>query len=357
MKTNLKVLLITIVICILVVETLGSLFFIKKKTESYFYNSRFMLFDEGNVFLNIGDIFKYHPNKNIKSEVYYHMNSSFVKEYSYNLKTNNFGLVQNNNLIKPKKSILFLGASFAEGQGADAWVNYFGGNYNNYQIINGGILGTGPEQAYLLEKHISENFDIHKVVYLYVPQEFGREVWNFKNEVIRCLYDSKNCKGNELFFGFNYNGKEKVKDFLKRLQIKKKHKQNNLLEKISISINSSLKQSFIINSLTEVRYNFFHPDKKKIKNNLKFMNKLIDKYDDDLIIIKMSSKNEIIAGSNLMDKLIKKELVNINYKNEIYECEFNNDINLFYQFDGHPNEIGYKYLYNCVNEILNNLKL
>ena len=65
------------------------------------------LFDEGNVFLNIGDIFKYHPNKNIKSEVYYHMNSSFVKEYSYNLKTNNFGLVQNNNLITPF-AILFL---------------------------------------------------------------------------------------------------------------------------------------------------------------------------------------------------------------------------------------------------------
>ena len=71
----------------------------------------------------------------------------------------------------------------------------------------------------------------------------------------------------------------------------------------------------------------------------------------------MSSKNEIIAGSNLMDKLVKKELANINYKNKIFECKFNNDINLFYQFDGHPNEIGYKYLYNCVSGILNNLKL
>jgi len=356
MRTNLKVFLITICICTFIVETLGKNFFYKKKTDSYFYQSRFLLFDEGNVFFNIDDIFKYYPNLNIKSEAYYYINNSFVKEYSYNLKTNNFGLAQNNDLIGQKKSILFLGASFAEGQGSNSWVNYFGGEYNNYQIINGGILGTGPEQSYLLEKHISEKFDVHKVIYLYVPQEFGREVWNFKDEIIQCLYESIKCKGNELFYGFNYSGKKEVEDFLKKLQIKKNHKQNSFLFKVNQLIKSWLSRSFIINSITEFRYSFFHPDKKKIKKNLNFMRKLIDKYNENLIIIKMSSKNEIIAGSNLMDKLVKKQLITTNYKNKIYECDFNNDVNLFYEFDGHPNNDGYKNLYNCVNNILNDIK-
>ena len=53
-----------------------------------------MLFEEGEVFQNIEKIGKYYPNKRILSETYYKVDGEFLKEYSYEITTNNFGLVR-----------------------------------------------------------------------------------------------------------------------------------------------------------------------------------------------------------------------------------------------------------------------
>ena len=89
--------------------------------------------------------------------------------YKYDININNLGLVQDQDLQKDIPSILFLGDSFTEGQGGDgSWINFFGGNYNNYQIINGGLLGTGFQQFELLNSYLS-NHNIKKVFVLLVP--------------------------------------------------------------------------------------------------------------------------------------------------------------------------------------------
>ena len=124
-----------------------------------------MLFEEGLVFKNHEKIFKYHPKKRILSQTFYNVNNKWHKEYDYEIITNNFGLVQKNDIIKNTPSILFLGDSFVEGQGSDAWINKFNGFYKNYQVINGGIMGTGPQQFELLEDHISKNFKIEKLFF------------------------------------------------------------------------------------------------------------------------------------------------------------------------------------------------
>ena len=57
------------------------------------------------MYSTLQNFFKYHSNKNtFKFFIKY---DDFVKEYSYEIITNNFGLVQNNNISK-KNSILFL---------------------------------------------------------------------------------------------------------------------------------------------------------------------------------------------------------------------------------------------------------
>ena len=112
-----------------------------------------MLFEENKIFKNLDNFFLYYPNKKILSEGYYNINKKFLKEYSFTITTNNFGLVQDNNLNQTKESVLFLGDSFTEGHGSYAWVNKFKGSYKNFQIINGGILGTGPAQFYNLENY------------------------------------------------------------------------------------------------------------------------------------------------------------------------------------------------------------
>jgi hypothetical protein len=56
-----------------------------------------------------------------------------------------FGLVQDKDLVRGVKSILLLGDSFTEGQGAEPWFRQIAPQIEklNYQPINGGLFGTG----------------------------------------------------------------------------------------------------------------------------------------------------------------------------------------------------------------------
>ena len=144
--------------------------------------ARYMIFEEGNVFKPYNNFFKYHSNKQILSEVFYKVDDEFIKEYSYEIVTNNFGLVQSNNINKNQASILFLGDSFIEGQGEYAWINHFEGKFKNFQLINGGILGTGPKQFLNLEKHISKEYLISKVLFFYLGDDLKRAPFNISKK-------------------------------------------------------------------------------------------------------------------------------------------------------------------------------
>ena len=87
------------------------------------------------------------------------------------IKTNNLGLVQDNHINFENESVLFLGDSFTEGQGSEAWINKFNGKFNAYQVVNGGILGTGPEHFYNLENYLSNS----KIRELY-SMEYNRKL-------------------------------------------------------------------------------------------------------------------------------------------------------------------------------------
>ena len=104
MKKNVFLSFISIVLTLFLIEIVLS-FFIKNQDINF---QRYLLYDEGKVFKNINDkIFKFHPNKEILTENFYRINDIFFKESSYILKTNNFGLVQSNNIDKEIPSILF----------------------------------------------------------------------------------------------------------------------------------------------------------------------------------------------------------------------------------------------------------
>ena len=207
LKSNLGLTCTSILIALLFIEVTYSLVF-KKTVDHYrLAQQRYMLFEQGDVFNNVDNFFKYYPNKKILSKTFYKLENEFVEEYSYEITTNNFGLVQDNNILKNKISILFLGDSFIEGQGATPWVNNFNGNFNHYQIINGGIIGTGPQQFELMEKHISEFFSIDKVFLFYIGGDFRRDIYQMPNNTINCLKNSNNCAGDENFYGFSIRNK------------------------------------------------------------------------------------------------------------------------------------------------------
>jgi len=355
-KSNLIILIITTIISLAIIE----FFFIfknknlHKNTKKFDPYSRFMLFEEGDVFKNVESFFKYHSNKDILSKTFYKDADKWVEEYSYEISTNNFGLVQKNNLIKNKKSILFLGDSFVEGQGASSWVNNFDGLYKNYQIINGGIIGTGPQQFELIENHIANKFIIEKVVFFYIGDDIRRNVFNISNKTLLCLNDYKKCVGNENFYGFPLRKKDPIK-FLNFLN-KFRDSQKNALpffDKVKIALKKKVNNLYIIKIPVNVlRQRFYKSDNEYIKRNFNSINNLFLKYGNDIVFVQLKSKNEVLYGkeynSFYTENFIKKITKNH------FSCNFNNNINYFYKIDMHPNKDGYNNLYQCVVRILNN---
>ena len=105
-KANYLLVLASFLLALIVTELLLKNYY--KKYSDKYWTQRYNVFQEGKVFQNIQNFFKYFPNKSILLETYYHVDDIFVKEYSHTIKTNNFGLVQENDIQKNKASILHL---------------------------------------------------------------------------------------------------------------------------------------------------------------------------------------------------------------------------------------------------------
>ena len=114
-KENLILIFSSTFIILFFIEVAFQFLIYKDVENKNFWHERYMLFEEGDVFQNVGNFFKYYPNKKILSETFYRTDGKFIKEYSYDIITNNFGLVQNTDIKKGIDSILFLGDSITAG--------------------------------------------------------------------------------------------------------------------------------------------------------------------------------------------------------------------------------------------------
>ena len=328
--------------------------FILPKPYIYKYHSvQYRLWEQGQIFENINNFFKYKPNLSIRHEIFFDIKDEFFKEYSYEIKTNNFGLIQDTDIFPDTPSVLLLGDSFTEGMGARAWVNFFGGKINKYQLINGGIFGTGPQQFELLENHIDKIYDINKVIILYIGSDIIRDPFNFSKQNLKCFENYNFCKGSENFYGFPIM-QEDPKPFLKKIKKYRAAKKNEFSwKKFRRKIKSSITNLNIVRIPTQFLKNRFYESKnEKISKNFDSIKNLIDKYNDNIIFIQIQTLDEIYnKGKNYNSVYAEKFITSLTDKH--FHCGFENDPSYFYNYDGHPNEVGYKKLYNCVSKILN----
>jgi len=349
MKKNFFLLVATLIVTLFLIEIILDSTLGDKNKKNLAYN-RYMLFSEGDVFQNVDKIFKYHANKKIISRTFYDLEDSFIEEYNYLIQTNNYGLVQKDNIEKNKQSILFLGDSFTEGQGFYGWVNKFNGSYKNYQVINGGILGTGFKQFELLEKHISNDYDVKKVVVLYVSDDLRRDLFNHNDQVINCLKSYLNCNGYENFYGFNPFSLNDHLKFLKSQRVNKNSNSKKTFKIYKRQVKKYISQlSIFFYPHQFLKNNFYKSKNAKIILNLESIDNLIKKYKSNIIFIRLKQKNEIKNGNSYYSIRAKKH---IQKTSKLFECDFNNDLNNFYKHDSHPNQVGYKYLFECVQNIL-----
>jgi len=191
------------------------------KEEKKLTSRSILLFQNknGNPFVNHRNFFTYNPNDKIRISSYYSKNNKFIKEYSYEFLTNNFGFKQNIKINKEDDYILILGNSFGEGQGSPPWINFFQDKFKKDKILslNASMLGTGYAQGenihnYLLEKSIK----FKKIIIIFISYDLERQVFTLDNNTLLCLKDYSSCNGKEIFIGAPKNPQEEEK-FLTRI--------------------------------------------------------------------------------------------------------------------------------------------
>ena len=350
---NFRLAILSVFLTLFLLEILFSIFLTKPFSYRY-HKDQFRLYQQGKIFQNFDGIFKYFPNISVKHEAFFFIKNNFIKEYSYNIKTNNFGLVQKNNIYKSKSSVLFLGDSFTEGVGSLSWVNKFNGSINGLQVINGGIFGAGPQQFEILEKHIDEHFDIEKVIFLYTSGDIERDPFNFSQKTLNCLDNYEVCEGNENYYGFPLEEMSPLV-FLKKLKnYRDQRNEKNLSWKtIRRSVKQFVAELYIVNIPREFLKRKFYKSKNiKIAKNFKSIRNLIDKYEKNIIFIQIQTLDEIVNKQRNYYSIFSEDFIT-RFSDNHYKCDFDNNLDYFYPHDGHPNEKGYQKLYECVTKILN----
>ncbi len=348
-KSNISLVLLSIVFSLIIIEIFFSVLKSKENKKIIYSNpyNRYILYKEGETFSNQENFFKYKENKTLYTKVVYNIDDNWVEEYKYEFNSNNFGLIQNNDIYPNKDSLLFLGDSFVEGQGSKPWIDNFGGEYLNFQVINGGIMGTGPQQFEILENHISNNFDISKVLFFYIGDDYRRNPFLITENSLKCLNDYTSCTGKENFYSYpqSSKGEEKFLNFLqkKRLSYKRPSSKDKLKKYFKNLYIIKIPNNFI-------KQRFYNSDNEYIVKNLKSTQNLYDKYLENILFIQLKTKSEIVYGKSYEAYFAEKYIKT--FTNNHYVCDFENNINYFHNFDMHPNEKGYEYLFDCVNKIL-----
>jgi lysophospholipase L1-like esterase len=149
------------------------------------------------IFQNHGDIFTYLPNNDIRNVTAFFNKDAYVVEYDYRFRTNNLGLTQESDVLPRRKSLLLLGDSFTEGQGAEPWFQFVAPTIDKlgYQPVNGGVMGTGFGQWLKLTQYLaSKDIDVRKLVVLFISDDYRRDVWSIQPPVFQCVSGSPLCR-------------------------------------------------------------------------------------------------------------------------------------------------------------------
>ena len=343
-------------IALLVIEIFLKKFYYNEHF-TFDYKKKFTLYEQGNVFRNIdNNFFTYYPNSNIRTSLYYY-DENLIKVYDYNIITNNLGLVQKNNIKENHPSILILGDSFTEGQGSSSWIDNFQGYYKSFQVINGGILGTGPQQFLSLENYLSSKTNIKYVFVLYVGDDFRRSIFIHNNQTINCLKNYKLCNGSETFYGFPLNTSSPSM-FLQDMKKKRDEVEKKItFKKIRRNFKKKIADLYIYKiPYSLLKNNFYKSKNKKIMKNFNAIEELINKYQDKIYFINLKQKQEILFKKESYETIYARKFIKRKTKNN-FKCNFDNNINNFYLYDAHLNTKGYKNLYSCVLKIFNSLNL
>ena len=352
---NILIAIVSIFIGLVLFEMVAGLIIGKEISNDQDRSRRYMLFgtsDNTPAFRNQGKIFTYTPNINVHSTTYYEDGPGLHKEYDYEFKTNNLGLVQKLNINLDQPSTLVLGDSFTEGQGATPWFyDLESKNSKPIQLINGGILGTGFAQWKILNDQLVESgIRINKVAVPFISDDYQRVIWNFPDRVLNCLGDIKTCKGDE---GYYPNPQKDNEAFVNQLR---QFRDAEYANKKAVKEKRFFRQYFpslhfiwgYIKSEYKLRYS---------NRNLPAIEALIKQYGSNIIFIHIPTKEEVERGNtpNSLGQAAREKIITSGGRlvDGFNACGLESKD--YFINDPHPNSEGYKKIAVCVDKAIQQL--
>jgi hypothetical protein len=347
-KANIILVAASCVVAICLFELISR--YLVNQNDSNWVYLRYMLFSDrsgGKVFRNVKNFFIYEPNRVMHSQTYYFVNGNWVNEYDYLIPTNNLGLVQRNSTQSNFPSVLVLGDSYTEGQGASPWFEMFRKNFSQkyLQFVNGGIVGTGFQQWELLHDYLlTEGVIVKHLVVIFISDDYRRGIWNFSTGTFGCLVDYQRCVGNEDFYGIPNDKDRDV--YLEKLRAYRERALNS-------SFNQRIEHylpatTMIIRFLRDSLGSSEAGDSPRSQNR-KVIASLIARYKDDILFVHIPQKDEVVNQRvDPLGYVTREDIKRLG--GEFYDGQAHCNLTKedFFVHDGHPNAIGYAKISACV---------
>ena len=324
--------------------------------DPYQWDRRLMFFSEGSNLRNTAWGIGYQPNEQIHAQTHYITRLKpleTTKEYDYRFTSNSQGLVQQNNLSGTKPSILFLGDSFTEGQGARPWFYELEADWPRmaqYQLVNGGMFGTGVEAWGRLLEELSSRLMITKTVIIFISDDWNRPVWQFPDQTLRCLNVAALCEGPEEFYGVPEKPAEAREHIgrIARYRVDYLSHNRNPLER------SAVYRRLVTPAVRRFE-GFFETGSlqgeasKQLDVSKRIAASIVTKLGrDNVVFIYLPQRYELGSGPNWYGRKAKEFILQQGFWFVDGRARCGLVPRDYYEHDGHPNPSGYRKITACV---------
>ncbi len=359
---NLIVFAISTILSVIVLELiLVKLDFPPQKPLRYLFLSKPNLKDQKTSF-------GFYPNIIVREVSVSIIKNQFIFEYDYSFKTNNVGLVQINPVIPGKKSIIIIGNSFTQGEGAVPWFYQLEENWQNnkYQIVNLGIIGTGVQQWNDTINWFNNIAPIKQIYIIFISGDWLRKRWYAEENsglyftpIVEENHFNKQDKSTHIYF---------IDRYMDQKAILKKARQLKASTRQSINI-SSYEDLYVYRSINRLRVwigairrkifslgkiDISDGDRYELNKSKEKFNRIVSQYGKhNIITIHLPTREEVINGKyNNIGKLFR-EIINsrnISYFDGLKLCGLSKED--YYKYDGHPKASGYAKIRRLIEGLL-----
>src|SRR5262249_34082553 len=171
----------------------------------YYWKFRFQYVSPGALVDRAEGLWTYRPNADLREVAVYGMPSPLAREprlwveFDCRMRSNNLGLLQDDDVRLEKPQTIVFGDSFTAGPGGCPWFHKLQARRPQEQLLNAGLLGTGVDQWWRLFEHLRRQGVVpERLLLIAISNDFKRKAWHWPRTDFDCL-DRGECNWDGVY--------------------------------------------------------------------------------------------------------------------------------------------------------------